>query len=295
MFQDDKKINQTIELKDGRRLGYTDLGNPNGKPIFHFHGFPGSRLEALLVAERVMHKGIRFIGVDRPGMGLSDFKKKRSLLDWPDDIIELANFLGFNKFSVEGISGGGPYAAACAYKIPERLNGCAIIGGLGPLDKKSEDFNKSNKMLFFIIRRFFWLFKIFMHFQARSNKNLVKAEKNVKKYIPTLPEPDKIILSNPENLSLFLEETAEAFRQGSKGVAYEGKIYTTSWSFKLEDISSKLKVAIWHGILDNNVPVSMGCEMCKLIPNCKGHFLPNEGHYSIAFNHIEEIIDSITL
>jgi len=35
--------------------------------------------------------------------------------------------------------------------------------------------------------------------------------------------------------------------------------------------------------------------MCKLIPNCTGNFLPNEGHYSIAFNHIEEIIDSITL
>ncbi|MFX1558659.1 MAG: alpha/beta fold hydrolase, partial [Promethearchaeota archaeon] len=92
MFLDNKKTNRTIELNDGRRLGYSDLGDPNGKPIFHFHGFPGSRLESLLVANKVSHKRIRFIGIDRPGMGLSDFKKNRSLLDWPDDIIELADF-----------------------------------------------------------------------------------------------------------------------------------------------------------------------------------------------------------
>ncbi|MFW9937367.1 MAG: alpha/beta fold hydrolase [Candidatus Thorarchaeota archaeon] len=292
MFPDNKKINQTIELKDGRRLGYSDMGDPNGKPIFHFHGFPGSRLESLLVANKVVHKGIRFIGIDRPGMGLSDFKKNRSLLDWPDDIIELADFLGYNKFSVEGISGGGPYAAVCAYKIPERLNGCAIIGGIGPLDQKTEGLNR---MLFFMVRRFFWLFRIYTYFQARNNTNLVKAEKNLKKYIPKLPEPDRIIFNNPENLSLFLEETAEAFRQGSKGTAYEGKIYANPWSFNLEEISPNVKVTIWHGELDINVPVSMGRKMCKLIPNCIGNFLPNEGHYSIAFNHIEEIIDSITL
>ncbi|MFX0059970.1 MAG: alpha/beta fold hydrolase [Candidatus Hodarchaeota archaeon] len=292
MLLDNKKINQTIELKDGRRLGYSDLGDPNGKPIFHFHGFPGSRLESLLVANKVVHKGIRFIGIDRPGMGLSDFKKNRSLLDWPDDIIELADFLGFYKFSVEGISGGGPYAAVCAYKIPERLNGCAIIGGIGPLDQKSEGLNR---ILFFMVRRFFWLFRIYTYFQARKNTNLVKAQKNIKKYIPKLPEPDRIIFNNPENLSLFLKETAEAFRQGSKGAAYEGKIYANSWGFNLEEVSPEVKVTIWHGELDINVPVSMGREMCKLIPNCKGNFLPNEGHYSIAFNHIEEIIDNITL
>jgi len=225
MIFNDKQINNTIKLKDGRRMGFTDLGNPNGNPIFHFHGFPGSRLESLLIANEAVQKGIRFLGIDRPGMGLSDFKKKRTLLDWPDDIIELADSLGFDKFSVEGISGGGPYAAVCAYKIPERLNGCAIIGGIGPLDRKSKDF----KMLFFIVRGFFWLFKIYTHFQARTNKNLRKAEKKIKQFIPKLPEPDRIILSNPENLSLFLKETAEAFKQGSKGTAYEGKIYANSW------------------------------------------------------------------
>ena len=129
-MSDNGKFNQTIRLKDGRTLGYTDLGNSDAKPVFHFHGFLGSRLEAILLSEKdIENLNIRLIGIDRPGIGLSDFKKNRTLLDWPDDVVELTDALGIDKFIVEGISGGGPYAAACAYKIPELLHSCGIISG----------------------------------------------------------------------------------------------------------------------------------------------------------------------
>jgi len=38
--------NLTLTLKDGRQIGYVEYGNPNGKPVFYFHGLPGSRLDA---------------------------------------------------------------------------------------------------------------------------------------------------------------------------------------------------------------------------------------------------------
>ena len=62
--------------------------------------------------------------------------------NWPDDIVELADHLGLDKFIVEGISGGGPYSAVCAYKIPHRLDCCAIVAGLGPVDMKKEGMHK---------------------------------------------------------------------------------------------------------------------------------------------------------
>ena len=31
-----------------------------------------------------------------------------------------------------GLSGGGPYALACAHEMPERVAGAAILGGLAP-------------------------------------------------------------------------------------------------------------------------------------------------------------------
>jgi hypothetical protein len=42
-------FNKTIQLNDGRILGYTDFGNPESTPIFHFHAWPGSRLETKLI------------------------------------------------------------------------------------------------------------------------------------------------------------------------------------------------------------------------------------------------------
>ena len=31
-------------LGDGRALAYAEFGDPSGKPVFYFHGFPGCRL-----------------------------------------------------------------------------------------------------------------------------------------------------------------------------------------------------------------------------------------------------------
>ena len=284
------KTNLTITLKDGRTLGYADLGNQAAKHVlFHFHGFPGSRLEATLLADRAIIKKIRVISIDRPGMGLSDFKKDRTLLSWPDDVVELANALGIDKFAVEGISGGGPYAVACAYKIPERLTSCGIISGLASKDLEIE----KKFRLFSVFRIFPFLFKFSIWIQSRGMKDLEKAEKNMKKSMKKLPEADRKVLSDPQILSTFIKEGAEAFRQGSKGAYHEVKIYARSWGFNLEDISPKLKVYIWHGDADKNVPIAMGRGMCKVIPNCEGKFYPDEGHYSTIFNYYEEIIDAL--
>jgi len=96
------KENQILELKDGRNLGYAEAGDLNGIPIFHFHGHPGSRLEVKIFGQKPKEHGIHLILVERPGHGLSDFIPGRTLLDWPDDVIELADHLGLDKFIVEG-------------------------------------------------------------------------------------------------------------------------------------------------------------------------------------------------
>jgi len=282
--------NLTIKLKDGRTLGYIDLGNKDAKKVlFHFNGFPGSRLEVTILAERAIKKNVRVISIDRPGMGLSDFKKNRTLLDWPDDVVELADALKIGKFAVEGISGGAPYALACAYKIPERLTSCGVISGAGSKDLELEKKLK----LFSVIRIFPWLFKLMMWSQSRKMTDFKKAEESLKKGFISLPEADRKIFDDPQTLSKFIKGGAEAFRQGSKGAYYEGRIYVKSWGFNIEDISPKLKVYLWHGEADSMIPVAMGREMCRLIPNCKGYFYPGEGHYSTIFNYYEDIIDAL--
>lgn len=101
---DDKA--QTLTLSDGRSLGFATYGSPAGVPIFFFHGLPSSRLEAAEWHEPASKFGACIIGVDRPGMGLSTFQFNRKVLDWPGDVSQLAQHLGFSRYRVLGSSGG---------------------------------------------------------------------------------------------------------------------------------------------------------------------------------------------
>ena len=130
------RSHQQVTLQDGRMLGYAEYGAPEGMPAFYFHGFPGSRLDYQLVdtGEAAAEANARIVAPDRPGYGLSDFRRGRKILDWPNDVTELADALGIDRFAVLGISGGGPYAAACVLTIPRRLTVTAIVCGMGPSD-----------------------------------------------------------------------------------------------------------------------------------------------------------------
>ena len=284
-----KRLNQSIKLKDGRTLGFAEKGPLDGEPVFHFNGFPGSRLEITLIDDGILGDlNVLLIGVDRPGIGLSDPKRRRTLLDWPEDILELANHLNIQKFAVEGVSGGSPYSLACAYKIPQYLTSCAVIGGIGPMDFKEVI---GSKALYFIIKRAYFLFRASMYFQGKTARNIEKMRSKWKKSFNELPQADQDILKDPSKLTLFLEEGAEAFKQGSKGVSDEGRLYTRPWQFELEDITPDLKVHIFHGEADSIVPVSIARSMAKLIPNCTSKIYPNEGHYSVPLGYIQEILE----
>src|ERR1041384_820935 len=128
------RLNQQITLRDGRRLGFVEHGDTKGRPLFYFHGWPSSRLESCALSPLCAEMGLRVIAPDRPGCGLSDFKTRRTIPDWASDLSELADHLGLDHFTVLGISGGGPYAAACAARIPQRVSTAALVCSMAPLD-----------------------------------------------------------------------------------------------------------------------------------------------------------------
>lgn len=70
-----------IRLKDGRLLAYAEYGDPHGVPLFFFHGWPVTRLSGRILDKPAKKLGIRVIAPDRPGIGLSDYKHHRTLLD----------------------------------------------------------------------------------------------------------------------------------------------------------------------------------------------------------------------
>lgn len=277
--------NQIFKLSDGRSLGFAGYGNSKGKPLFYFHGWPASRLSARetdIAAEKL---NVWIISIDRPGFGLSDYKKNRTLLDWPDDVIELADELKIDKFSIMGTSGGGPYSAVCAYKIPQRINKVGIIVGLAPTLIKSnlEGMNFGSRISWICYPKSS-IFRNFAAFLANfQNKHLLILSK-----FNFVAKEDQRLMTEAIKREL-RESINEAFKKGIKGPAWDLNLYTNDWGFNLNDI--KTKVFLWYGANDKNVPLAMGKYYASQISDSKLTIL--EGGHLSRKQHMEEIIKAL--
>jgi len=286
------KTNQTMPLADGRTLGFAEYGSAEGNVLIYCQGYPGTRLEAEALDEYGRQAGVRVISLDRPGMGLSSFESNRSFLEWPDDLIVLTDSLQIKRFAIVGVSGGSPYALACAYRIPERLIACGIVSGMGPIKLGATGMSLSNRLIFFLARWFPWLLALMLRSMSRSLQNEEKAKKTMTKTMQRMVKPDRDALLALDPQASTAASTRETFRQGVKGAVYEGGLYGRNWGFRLEDIQFQ-PLYLWHGELDKNVPVSMARAVACKLANCKATYYSNDGHISVPLNHKEEIVSTL--
>jgi len=102
-----------------------------------------------------------------------------------------------------------------------------------------------------------------------------------------MSEPDQLILKNPAVLEVIERMFTEAFRNGSKGVAYEiSKILVRDWNININEID--VPTTIYQGKEDNNVPFAWAESLQAEIPNSQLKVYPKEGHL-LVFEHAEEI------
>jgi pimeloyl-ACP methyl ester carboxylesterase len=285
------KNDRTLRLDNGRRLGYALYGDPEGRPVFYFHGLPGSRIEARLADGIAARRGIHLIALDRPGFGLSEFHPRRTILEWPDDVVKVADALRIERFAAVGVSGGGPYAAACALRIPQRVSSVSIVCGLAPLETPSatDGMMRCNSWAFFLGRRLPWLTRIFFcRIAQRVRRN---PDGMLGGLMGALPDPDRAVFANPEVRTALKENMVESFRAGNRGAACELRLLSRPWGFSLKDIS--IRVNLWHGEQDVSVPPSMGHYQAHAIPNCRAVFPPDEGHFSLVINYMDEILSDL--
>jgi len=280
-----------IELLDGRYLGFAEYGDPHGVPVFCFHGTPGSRLQIAPSASRPVPPGLRLIAPDRPGYGFSTFYRERRLVDWPNDVAALADYLGIERFAVMGISGGGPHALVCAHALGARLIGVGCVSGVGPLGDPSaqEGMMFLNRLLTTLAQRARPLMRGMMKMQANAMQR--DPEKQFDALLGRLPQADRDILADPE----FRAQMVDDFRRGSAtaalAAAQDFEIFAGDWGFSLGDIA--VKVHYWQGGVDRNVPAHHAELMAARTPGAELHRYPDEGHFLIV-KRIDEILSTIT-
>ena len=90
---------ELVRLSDGRRVAIASHGDPQGRPLFLFHGTPGSRLGLPYGDGPAKERGVRVVCPDRPGVGRSDPHPGRTIPDYADDV---------SAWQMRWASGGSP-------------------------------------------------------------------------------------------------------------------------------------------------------------------------------------------
>jgi pimeloyl-ACP methyl ester carboxylesterase len=280
-----------VILRDGRKLAYAEFGLPDGHPVLYCHGSPSSRLEPLLIGVDTLSRlGLRVIVPDRPGMGRSDFQPDRSFSDWPEDVIALADALELRRFAMLGNSGGGPYVAVCAARIPERLNAAVIVSGGWRMDWLEARNNMPfvNRLVMTLAGKAPFLLRLLL--KTMASASIGERDKELAQLKRRLPPADYAAFEKPGRVEALGEMMRECMRQGTTGAAWDMRLYVHEFGFQLDEI--KMPLTWFHGEQDVNAPLAMVQRVVAGLPSARLVTYENEAHLSTLCNHTDEIAEA---
>ncbi len=279
---------RTARLSDGRQLGFVEHGDPAGMPVFFCHDLFGNRNLRHPDDSILKRLGLRLIGIDRPGYGLSARKVGRDILAGAADMDALFRAMELDRCAVLGYSAGAPFALAFAHRYPQRVSRCAVVASLPPLDQTQSygvihpmygrlmQLARGNDMLFRLLLRG-WFF-----FDGQRGP-----DQFIRDFGATLSQVDRHALSQLPLFNLRRDIWDEIRQQGSDGLADDLAALTNSWGFHLQSL--RPPVDVWWGEADVfSLPV-VGKRMAELIPKATLRLEPQAGHL-ILFSHWEAIL-----
>ncbi|KAF2498643.1 alpha/beta hydrolase fold protein [Lophium mytilinum] len=300
-FRLDNDSSDTLTLPDGRKLGYAQYGSPTGRAILYQHGWPGSRIEAAAYDDLGLQIGARIIAVDRPGVGWSSPHANRALLDLPKDLEHLAAHLELENYSVLGVSGGGPYALACAAALPpEKLKSVSIVCGMGPPDigMRGADWAHWVGWPWGIRYAPYWLGRWWLRRQPGGRLDLTD-----ERYLELMLQPgsdlqkshqrDLDIMTDTDFLRLSVRSARETYAQGYDAVWADGKLMCRDFGFRVRDIRADLPVQLWYGKYDTFVPLVHGEQIAVRLGGRARFRVKDEAHAGIQVHWQKEIVEAL--
>ena len=282
----------TVRLRSGRSIAFAEYGPHSGRAILWFHGTPGGRRQIPPLARHLAdERGIRLIALQRPGMGDSTPHLYGSVLGWAEDIAEVADQLGIERFGLVGLSGGGPYVLACAHHMPERVVAGAILGGVAPSRGRDAPrggavgFAAQNRLLLRALREplatLLWLTTTALRPLASQTFDLA---------MRVFPSGDHEVMSRAEMKHMFINDLVHATQRQMRAPVYDVILFTRRWGFSPRDV--RVPIRLWHGDADNVVPLDHARHLADIIPDAELRVRPREGHLG-NLDAVEEIFDAI--
>lgn len=267
-----------VLLPDGRRIAYVEAGDPGGAPVLAFHGLPGSRFQQHPDAGIARTHGLRTIHPDRPGFGATTAHPARTLASWADDVAAMADRLGLGQFALAGVSGGGPFALACAAHLGARITRVALASSVGPPGSmRGARLATGAQFGFFLARRARWAMSAPL--AAIAHLARTAPARYLERVAAQLAPADRAALARPDVHEMFVRDLAEAFRQGPAAMLHDLSLEARPWNLPLAAV--RAAVALWHGEADWLVPPSASRALHAALPGSRLHVVPGAGHFMI--------------
>jgi pimeloyl-ACP methyl ester carboxylesterase len=271
-----------FQLPNGRDLEYEVRGPVSGPVVLFHHGMPGSAVPMDTVLGSMTQSGYQVVTYSRAGYGNSSVNPGRTVADTAADCAALLAHLGVKHYRVVGWSAGGPHALASAAVAPEHVEGVLIVASFAPFDADGLDFvegmGAQNVAQFEAAGQGEQAVRGIVHQMAAAVRGSTPADVGAT-MASLLPPVDLAVLSaeygadNAANMDHGLSRSAE-------GWVADLTALTSPWDFGLDDITAP--VELWHGALDQMVPVTHGRWLAAHLPTAVAHLRPDGGHLSLA-------------
>ena len=282
----------TVTLPDGRTMGYSTYGDPDGDAVFWFHGTPGGRSQIPFdVPELAVERGLRIIGVERPGTGDSTGKLYERVVDFVPDLVAVADRLGAERFACIGLSGGGPFVLAAAHELPHRVTTGVVLGGIGPT--RGSDAVLSHTLLLIAARPL--LEKLRTPLGSALGKLVRTAaplgETMVNLFFKIQPGDRQAFAARPLDEKQFVADLISAARRsGLEAPINDLIVFGRHWGFELNDI--KVPITFWGGNSDVIVPYVHAERQSKRVPDARLRTLNGRGHFA-GYTSTVEVLDDV--
>jgi pimeloyl-ACP methyl ester carboxylesterase len=286
---------RSFQLPHGRRLAWYEFGDPGGIPCIYTTGTPTSGLAGGFYHQSALDAAVRWISLDKPGYGHSDYQRRRRLLDWPEDIAALTDHLRLEQFAVAGESGGGPHALALCHRLSSRITVGLLLAGVGPLDDPSacRGMHRGNRLMFQLARyapSLLWWPLVMMRRMLREQVDSQEDRRPPTARLASMAPSDRAIYERREVRQLLSLAGADALSQGVRAAVEEMTLLARPWGFELSQID--VPIHLWHGAEDRSVPVSMARAIAAALPKSTLHIIEGAGHL-VSLGCHSEIMDII--
>lgn len=267
-----------MQLSDGRRLAYTVTGPASGAPVLYCHGAIGTPVQATVDLECLTRRlGVRYIAPSRPGVGGSDPLPGRNVRAFAADVRELADRLELERFSVVGVSAGGPYALAIAHALGARVAAVAVCSSLSPLwaPQRSPGLQRRIRLALEVLARVPRLCGIVGDAVLPA---IARHPGLLSHVIAAHAAPaERSRLASDREGAAASTSFLDAAAGGVGGMIDDFLVYSGDWGFPAAEVDNE--VHLWHGVADPLVPVEHALQLAVALPRCRVFFDPEAGHH----------------